>query len=67
MVTDTGGVDDESFKQSAWEGIQKFRKHNDLKEGTGYKYLQSAKQSDYQPNLHQLARAKYDLILGIGF
>ncbi len=67
MVTDTGGVDDKSFNQSAWEGIQKFGKDNDLKEGTGYKYLQSAKQSDYQPNLQQLARANYDLILGIGF
>ncbi|WP_114571029.1 BMP family lipoprotein [Exiguobacterium flavidum] len=67
MVTDTGGVDDKSFNQSAWEGLTKFGKENDLKEGTGYKYLQSAKQSDYQPNLQQLARAKYDLILGIGF
>ena len=25
MVTDVGGVDDKSFNQSAWEGLQKFR------------------------------------------
>ena len=26
MVTDTGGINDESFNQSAWEGLQKFKK-----------------------------------------
>ena len=30
MVTDTGGVDDESFNQSAWKGIQEFGKDNGL-------------------------------------
>lgn len=30
MVTDTGGVDDRSFNQSAWEGLQKFGKANDM-------------------------------------
>ena len=24
MVTDTGGVDDKSFNQSSWEGLQEF-------------------------------------------
>ncbi|AOL99011.1 putative lipoprotein YufN [Bacillus subtilis] len=31
MVTDVGGVDDKSFNQSAWEGIQAFGKENGLK------------------------------------
>ena len=31
MVTDVGGVDDKSFNQSAWEGIQEFGKENGLK------------------------------------
>ena len=26
MVTDTGGVNDQSFNQSAWEGLQKLSK-----------------------------------------
>ena len=26
MVTDVGGVDDKSFNQSAWEGVQKWGK-----------------------------------------
>lgn len=67
MVTDTGGVDDKSFNQSAWEGLKKFGEENDLKENEGYKYLTSTKQSDYQPNLQQLARDNFNLIYGIGF
>lgn len=67
MVTDTGGVDDKSFNQSAWEGLTKFGKDNSLTENEGFKYLQSSKQADYQPNLQQLARDNFDLIYGIGF
>ena len=40
MVTDVGGVDDKSFNQSAWEGIEAFGKENGLKKGDGgYDYL----------------------------
>lgn len=67
MVTDTGGVDDKSFNQSAWEGLQKFGEDNSLTENEGFKYLQSSKQADYQPNLQQLARDNFNLIYGIGF
>jgi len=67
MVTDTGGVDDKSFNQSAWEGLTKFGKDNSLAENKGYKYLQSTAQSDYKPNLNSLIRQKYDLVFGIGF
>ena len=28
IVTDVGGVDDKSFNQSAWEGIEQFGKEN---------------------------------------
>ena len=42
MVTDTGGVDDKSFNQSAWKGIQEYGEENGLKKGDGgYDYLQS--------------------------
>ncbi|WLD95212.1 BMP family protein [Alkalihalobacillus sp. AL-G] len=67
MVTDTGGVDDKSFNQSAWEGLKKFGADNDLKEDEGYTYLQSNDQSDYRPNLNNLIRQGYDLVFGIGF
>ena len=31
IVTDTGGVNDRSFNQSAWEGLQSWGKENNLK------------------------------------
>ncbi|RYM06737.1 BMP family ABC transporter substrate-binding protein [Sporolactobacillus sp. THM7-7] len=67
MVTDTGGVDDKSFNQSAWEGLQKFGKAHDLKTGSDVKYLQSKQPTDYAPNLNQLVQQKYNIIFGIGF
>ena len=30
IVTDTGGVDDKSFNQSAWEGLQDWGKEHNL-------------------------------------
>lgn len=68
MVTDTGGVDDRSFNQSAWEGITKFGKDNDLKKGKdGYNYLQSASEADFKTNLNTAVRSNYNLIYGIGY
>lgn len=67
MVTDTGGVDDKSFNQSAWEGMKRFGADFNLEEGENYRYLQSNAQDDYQPNLIQFAEAGFDLTYGIGF
>ncbi|WP_432359245.1 BMP family lipoprotein [Sporosarcina sp. UB5] len=68
MVTDVGGVDDKSFNQSAWEGIQQFGKDNGLSEGDGgYAYLQSTGEADYIPNLNALTRRDFDLVFGVGY
>ncbi|WHY79370.1 BMP family ABC transporter substrate-binding protein [Neobacillus sp. WH10] len=68
MVTDVGGVDDKSFNQSAWEGLQAFGKENDMKKGKGgFDYLQSKSDADYSTNLNKLSREKFDLVFGIGF
>lgn len=67
MVTDTGGIDDKSFNQSAWEGLTKFGAENDLKEKEGYDYLQSNSASDYATNLNRLVQSNTDLIFGVGF
>ncbi|MGG6431994.1 BMP family lipoprotein [Anoxybacillus sp. D401a] len=68
MVTDVGGIDDKSFNQSAWEGLQKFGEENGLKKGKGgYDYLQSQSDADYATNLNKLVRNDFDLIYGIGF
>lgn len=68
MVTDVGGVDDKSFNQSAWEGLQAFGKDNGLKKGEGgFDYLQSKSDADYATNLNNLARKDFKLVFGIGF
>ena len=68
MVTDVGGVDDKSFNQSAWEGLQAFGKENDMEKGKdGFDYLQSQSDADYATNLNKLARQDFDLVYGIGF
>ena len=67
MVTDVGGVDDKSFNQDAWEGIQKWGTANGLSKGEGYDYLQSKSDADYNTNLTQLLRRDFDLVFGVGF
>ena len=68
MVTDVGGVDDKSFNQAAWEGIQKWGETNGLSKGEGgYDYLQSKSDADYNTNLTQLLRRDFDLVFGVGF
>ncbi|WP_272435246.1 BMP family lipoprotein [Terrihalobacillus insolitus] len=67
MVTDVGGIDDKSFNQSAWEGLQSFGENNGLEEKTGYDYAQSQSDADYLSNLNRLVRQNFNLIYGIGF
>lgn len=67
LVTDTGGVDDKSFNQSAWEGMIEFGGEYGLSEGEGYRYLQSEKEADYIPNLSQFAEAGFDITFAAGF
>src|SRR5450631_4623128 len=45
MVTDTGGIDDRSFNESAWQAMQQVQSANPGK--IAVKYLQSTSQSDY--------------------
>lgn len=63
MVTDVGGVNDQSFNQSAWEGLQRTKKEMGIK----VSYLESKQDADYAANLETLYDAKTDLIWGIGF
>lgn len=68
MVTDTGGIDDKSFNQSTWEGLQAFGKENDMKKGDGgYDYLQSKSDSDFTTNINNLVRRDFDLVFAVGF
>ena len=68
MVTDIGGVDEKSFNQSAWKGLQDFGADNGLEKGDGgIDYLQSKSDADYNTNLNKLVRREFDLVFGIGF
>lgn len=63
MVADTGGVNDQSYNQSAWEGLEEFSKQTGAKVG----YLESTQASDYGSNFDKLSDQNLDLIWGIGF
>lgn len=67
MVTDVGGVDDKSFNQSSWEGLQAFGAENGLEEGTGFDYAQSDQDADFLPNLNRLVQQDFNLIFGVGY
>ncbi|WP_078597447.1 BMP family lipoprotein [Evansella clarkii] len=63
MVTDVGGVDDRSFNESAWDGLQEFGADFDVE----VDYIQSSDASDYAPNLNRLARDNTSISFAIGF
>ena len=66
MVTDLGGIDDKSFNQGTWEGVLKFAEEFNLPEDN-YRYLQSASDADYLPNISAFADEELDLIIMPGF
>lgn len=63
MVTDVGGVNDLSFNQSAWEGLQRAEADFSLDAS----YLESKQEADYEVNLETLVDEENDLVWGIGF
>lgn len=63
MVTDVGGINDQSFNQSAWAGMERAQKEL----GVEVVYLESNQEADYAPNLETLYDQENDLIWGIGF
>ena len=62
MVTDTGGIDDKSFNQAAWEGMQAAQAGGKGK----VSYVVSKTQTDYVPNINALLKQKCQLIIGVG-
>jgi basic membrane protein A len=63
LVTDVGGVNDQSFNQSAWEGLQRFGRET----GANVSYIESRDESSYAPNIDTFVDGQYDLIWGVGF
>ena len=63
QVTDMGGIDDKSFNQTAWKGVQDAINQF----GVQGKYLESQQQSDYAKNIQQFLGEKLDFIVTVGF
>ncbi|HVX43546.1 MAG TPA: BMP family ABC transporter substrate-binding protein [Mycobacteriales bacterium] len=59
LVTDTGGVDDRSFNESASDGLKSV-------DGVGYKLQQSQQASDYKPNIESFLHSKCGVIITVG-
>ncbi|GAB4541367.1 MAG: hypothetical protein Fur002_09630 [Anaerolineales bacterium] len=64
VVTDVGKVDDKSFNQSAWEGVQKSQA-----DGVAdvIQYIETTDAKDYAKNIAQFGDAGYDVIVTVGF
>jgi basic membrane protein A len=63
FVTDTGGIDDQSFNTTQWAGIQ--RAVEEL--GVEAQFIQSDEATQYEPNLTEFASQDYDLTIASGF
>src|SRR3990170_3948801 len=63
FVTDTGGIDDQSFNTTQWKGVQ--RAQTDL--GVAAQFIQSDEATQYEPNLTEFASQGYDLVIAAGF
>jgi len=63
LVTDVGKIDDKSFNQSAWEGVQA------LEGGLGAQvdYIETQDSTDYATNIGSFLDQGYDVIVTVGF
>jgi basic membrane protein A and related proteins len=63
LVTDQGGVDDRSFNQTAFEGLE--RAEAEL--GVEIAVLESQSETDFEPNIEAFLGQDCDLIVTVGF
>jgi basic membrane protein A and related proteins len=63
MVLDTGGVDDRSFNQSAWQGMKDAQTTNP---NIKISYVPSQSPQDYEPNLTNEVRKGCDTTIAVG-
>ena len=67
LVTDVGRVNDRSFNQSAWDGVQQAASALGLVEGEDFKYIETQDAKDYADNMQQFIDAGYNVIVTVGF
>ncbi len=63
LVTGLGGVNDKSFNQSSWEGVQKAQSE---KVADGVRYIETIDAKDFEKNIATLVEAGYDIIVTVG-
>jgi basic membrane protein A len=63
MVSDTGGIDDNSFNENGWAGME--RAHDEL--GVEVTFLESRSAEDYARNIDQHLADGCDMIVTVGF
>ncbi|GAB4363779.1 MAG: BMP family ABC transporter substrate-binding protein [Oricola sp.] len=63
QVTDTGGIDDAGFNQTAWKGVEDAMKEK----GIDGRFLESQAETDYEANLNSLLGGQCDVIITVGF
>ena len=64
FVTDTGGINDDSFNESQWEGIKMAADEYDAIE---IQYIQSDEATQYTPNMTEFAGQGYDMVVAAGY
>ncbi len=62
LVTDIGKINDKSFNQSAWEGIEQAQKEL----GAQVQYIETANSKDYAKNIAAFGDLHYDVIVTVG-
>src|SRR6056297_282179 len=63
MVTDVGGLGDQSFNDSAYRGLKQAEEELGIK----ITVIESNTMTDYVPNLSSLAEQGYDMVWAVGF
>lgn len=63
LVTDVGKVDDKSFNQSSWEGIQQAKREGLIQ---WVQYITTVDSRDYEENISTFADAGYDVVVTVG-
>lgn len=66
LVTDVGRINDRSFNQSAWDGVQQAAQELGLAEDN-VKYIETQDSKDYADNMQQFIDNGYNVIVTVGF
>ena len=65
-VSDVGKINDQSFNQASWTGVQEGAKALGLSENC-YSFIETADSADYETNINSFVKEGYSLIVTSGF